>query len=171
MLHHTRNSCTHKIDGATLHCSQQFALHNIHRWVQRPSTPLILSVVIIACGTALAGYGELNVSVAGMLIQLVSETAEAVRLIMTQTLLQGMSFHPIEGLMYLAPASLVWMALCVMLVEGPQMVRDGVFSIVLANPGLFLAAATMGFCVMTLAFFTIQLCGSLTLKVWQCSGY
>lgn len=124
-----------------------------------------MSVSVIAAGTALAGYGELNVSIAGMFIQLISETAEAGRLIMTQTLLQGMSFHPIEGLMYLAPASLIWMSLGVAFVEGPEMVRDGALTIVTNNPGLFVAAAGMGFAVMSLAFFTIQLCGSLTLKV------
>jgi hypothetical protein len=78
--------------------------------------------------------------------------------------MQGMAFHPIEGLMYLAPASLVWMALFAALFEFPAIARDGSMAIVWANPGLFAAAASMGFAVMALAFFTIQLCGSLTLK-------
>jgi hypothetical protein len=57
--------------------------------MQTPSSPLIGSVCIITAGTALAGYGELNASIVGMLTQLVSESAEAGRLIMTQTLLQA----------------------------------------------------------------------------------
>jgi hypothetical protein len=76
-----------------------------------------------------------------------------------------MSFHPIEGLMYLAPASLVWMVLFAAIFEWPSLLRDGALGIVIENPGLFMAAATMGFGVMLLSFFTIQLCGSLTLKV------
>jgi hypothetical protein len=146
---------------ATEHVSSPTAWHA----VQTPSSPLIMSVTIIAAGTALAGYGELNASIIGMLIQLVSESAEAARLIMTQTLLQGMSFHPMEGLMYLAPASIIWMVIGAAMMEFQEIADKNALLIVKNNPGLFLAAATMGFGVMTLALFTIQLCGSLTLKV------
>jgi hypothetical protein len=139
--------------------------------VQTPTASLISSVVVIALGTAIAGYGELNSSIVGMLIQMISESAEAGRLIMTQTLLQGtMTFHPIEGLMYLAPASVVWMALFAGCFEVPKMLRTGALRIVFDNQGLFVLAATMGFAVTALAMFTIQLCGSLTLKVSPESG-
>jgi hypothetical protein len=96
---------------------------------------------------------------------MISETAEAGRLIMTQMLLHGHSFHPIEGLMYLAPASVVWMTMFAAVFEVPAILQTGAMGIVLENPGLFLLAATMGFGVMALALFTIQVCGSLTLKV------
>jgi hypothetical protein len=122
-------------------------------------------VVIVAGGTALASYGELNTSIIGIVIQMISETAEAGRLIMTQMLLHGHSFHPIEGLMYLAPASVVWMIMFAAVFEVPAILQTGAMGIVLENPGLFLLAATMGFSVMALALFTIQVCGSLTLKV------
>ena len=56
--------------------------------MQRPTRDLVASVCIITAGTALAGYGEVNASIMGMVIQLISESAEAGRLIMTQTLLQ-----------------------------------------------------------------------------------
>ena len=136
--------------------------------LQTPNGPLIASVCIITAGTALAGYGEVNASILGMIIQFVSESAEAGRLIMTQTLLQGLSFNPIEGLMYLAPASLAWMAVFAALFEAPRILSDNGMAIVAANPGLFLLAASLGFAVSALSFFTIQLCGSLTLKVRPC---
>ena len=81
-----------------------------------------------------------------------------------------MSFHPIEGLMYLAPASVVWMVLFAAIFEWPGLLQSGALGIVAENPGLFMAAATMGFGVMLLSFFTIQLCGSLTLKVRDLPG-
>jgi hypothetical protein len=133
--------------------------------LQSPTSQLIGSVCIIAGGTAVAGYGEINISVTGVVIQMISESSEALRLIMTQILLQGHSFHPIEGMMYLAPACVFWMILGAAILEFPTMIREGAHTIVLENPVLFLGAATMGFAVTTLAFFTIQLCGSLTLKV------
>lgn len=133
--------------------------------VQTPTSQLIGSVFVIAGGTAVAGYGEINISITGMLIQLISESSEALRLIMTQTLLQGLSFHPIEGMMYLAPACLMWMVVGAAILEFPTILREGALSIITENTFLFFAAASMGFAVTTLAFFTIQLCGSLTLKV------
>lgn len=120
---------------------------------------------IIAAGTALAGYGEVNISIVGMLIQMVSECAEAGRLIMTQTLLQGLSFHPIESMLYIAPASVAWMLIGSVVTEIPEMLRKGGLDIIVEHAPLFFLAASLGFVVTTLAFFTIQLCGSLTLKV------
>lgn len=67
--------------------------------------------------------------------------------------------------MYLAPASVVWMVLFAAIFEWPGLLQSSALGIVAENPGLFMAAATMGFGVMLLSFFTIQLCGSLTLKV------
>lgn len=133
--------------------------------MQTPTSPLIASVCVIAMGTAVSGYGEINLSVTGMLIQLVSESAEAGRLIMTQTLLQGLSFHPIEGMLYIAPASVAWMLLGAAVSEFPTILQNGGLRIMANNAPLFLLAASLGFVVTSLAFFTIQLCGSLTLKV------
>lgn len=138
--------------------------------VQTPNPPLIASVSIIAMGTAVAGYGEINLSVAGLLIQLVSESAEAGRLIMTQTLLQGLSFHPIESMLYISPASVAWMLVGAAFNEFPLIVRNGGLHVMASHAPLFLLAASLGFVVTTLAFFTIQLCGSLTLKVWPHSN-
>jgi hypothetical protein len=78
------------VEASGAHCHSQLRLMALqHRVVvQRPTRDLVASVCIITAGTALAGYGEVNASIIGMIIQLVSESAEAGRLIMTQTLLQ-----------------------------------------------------------------------------------
>ena len=59
-----------------------------------PGKRLILSVFLIAVGTAIASYGEVNLNVVGVLCMLASETFEATRLVMTQILLVGLKFHP-----------------------------------------------------------------------------
>ena len=59
-----------------------------------PSARLISSVALIAIGTAIASYGEVNLSVLGVTFMFMSESFEATRLVMTQVLLVGLKFHP-----------------------------------------------------------------------------
>lgn len=61
-----------------------------------PNKRLISSVVLIGMGTAIASYGEINLSVLGVTFMLLSESFEATRLVMTQILLVGLKFHPSE---------------------------------------------------------------------------
>ena len=66
--------------------------------LEDPSSRLITAVVMIAFGTAMASYGEVNMSLLGLAFMLASETFEAIRLVMTQILLVGLKFHPSEAL-------------------------------------------------------------------------
>ena len=59
-----------------------------------PSARLISAVTLIAIGTAIASYGEVNLSVLGVTFMFMSESFEATRLVMTQVLLVGLKFHP-----------------------------------------------------------------------------
>ena len=47
----------------------------------------------------MASYGEVNMSVLGLIFMFTSETFEAIRLVMTQILLVGLKFHPSEPLL------------------------------------------------------------------------
>ena len=58
-----------------------------------PHFKLVLSVLIIAGGVALASYGAVDFSIAGIVIALHGELFEAIRLIMTQMLLQDYKFN------------------------------------------------------------------------------
>ena len=64
--------------------------------LETPSKRLILAVLLIAVGTAIASYGEVNLSWVGVACMMASETFEATRLVMTQILLVGLKFHPSE---------------------------------------------------------------------------
>lgn len=133
--------------------------------LEHPTQKMVLSVVLIAFGTAVASFGAVDASLLGMLIMFGAEVAESVRLVMTQYLLVGKKFHPFEGLMYLAPATAFWLALGSLLTEVPRMLDDNALRVVVSNPLKFLAAAAMGFGVNLLAYIVIQSASSLTLKV------
>lgn len=133
--------------------------------LEAPTSRLISAVFLIALGTAVASYGEVSFSLVGVLYMFSSESFEAIRLVMTQMLLVGLKLHPIEGLMYLAPACSFWLACGVLLVEWPAMQAVNALGLMAARPYLYFSAAALGFAVNTLAYFVIQLSSSLTLKV------
>ena len=94
-----------------------------------------------------------------------AELTEAVRLVMTQFLLQNMKFGVVEGLYVLAPASAFWLFLASAWYEFRDMSNKGAFLVVAANPLTFLAASTMGLGVNFLSYYVIQATSSLTMKV------
>jgi hypothetical protein len=79
-----------------------------------------------------------------------AEVAEALRLAMTQQMMSGLSFHPFEALMYLAPATSVWLFLGIFTLEWPTIIAKNHLSVVVEHPLKFLAASTLGFMVSTL---------------------
>ena len=62
--------------------------------LESPTPRLISAVVLIAVGTAIASYGEINLSIIGVIFMFMSESFESTRLVMTQILLVGLKFHP-----------------------------------------------------------------------------
>ncbi|KFM26452.1 putative sugar phosphate/phosphate translocator [Auxenochlorella protothecoides] len=133
--------------------------------LETPTRRLVAAVAGIAVGTAVAAAGEVRLDVLGVAIMMLSEVFEAVRLVLTQRLLQGMRFHPIEGLMYLAPSCFLWLGLGSLLLEAPRMARADALAVVQAQPATFVLAAVLGFGVNSLAYIVIQASSSLTLKV------
>ena len=66
--------------------------------VESPSKMLVASVMGISVGTLIAVAGEMQFDTFGFVIHEVSAVAEALRIVLTQKLLQDAKFHPVEGL-------------------------------------------------------------------------
>lgn len=60
--------------------------------IEVPSTRVVVSVLFICLGTAIASVGEGSFNLIGLSLMLVAEVAEAVRLVLTQKLLNNLKF-------------------------------------------------------------------------------
>jgi len=133
--------------------------------LERATPRLIASVLLISCGVAMASYGEMHMSVVGLTVMLTSVVSESVRLVMTQHLLVGRSFHPFEGLTYISSACTFWLMIMALFLEWPQLYSAQAYLLVGEHPLKFLITAVTGFGVNALAILVIKLASSLTLKV------
>jgi hypothetical protein len=73
--------------------------------------------------------------------------------------------HPLEALMFLAPACAFWMLLFAAFTELPRALHAGSFSVASAHPWHFAASAVAGFAVNSTAFAVVGFSSALTLKV------
>lgn len=133
--------------------------------IESPSQTTIFSVLVISVGTAAACTFTTEMNITGLLVMLMAEATEAIRLLMTQFLLQNLKFGVVEGQYVLAPASAFWLFLASVVFELNTMIDKGAFSIIAANPGTFIVASGLGLGVNFLSYLVIQATSSLTMKV------
>ena len=63
------------------------------------------NMVLVSVGVVISSYGEIQFNVLGTVYQVTGIVAEALRLVLTQVLLQkkGLTLNPITSLYYIAP--------------------------------------------------------------------
>lgn len=66
---------------------------------------VLLNMVLVSVGVVVSSYGEIHFNVVGTFYQVTGIFAEALRLVLTQVLLQkkGLTLNPITSLYYIAP--------------------------------------------------------------------
>jgi hypothetical protein len=133
--------------------------------IEKPSKPVIVSILVISVGTAATCSFTPQLSILGLFVMFLAEATEAIRLVLTQFLLQNLKFGVIEGQYVLAPATAFWLFLTSAFYEFPAMMKAGAFTTIFMNPLTFLAASTMGLGVNFLTYLVIQATSSLTMKV------
>lgn len=133
--------------------------------IEYPSQTVIVSVMVISLGTAATCSYTPNVSLLGLLVIFTAEVFEAIRLVLTQFLLQNLKFNVIEGQYLLSPASAFWLLLASVLFEARSMIQNSAFVIMCNNPLSFVAAASLGLVINFLTYYVIQVTSSLTMKV------
>ncbi|XP_074264127.1 putative sugar phosphate/phosphate translocator At1g48230 [Silene latifolia] len=84
---------------------------------------VFLNMLLVSVGVVVSSYGEIHFNIIGTLYQVTGIFAEALRLVLTQVLLQkkGLSLNPITSLYYIAPCSFVFLFIPWYMLEQPHM--------------------------------------------------
>merc|ERR1719498_2168732 len=99
------------------------------------------------------------------MMMLTSVFAEAIRMAFYQYVLGNLNFDLVEGLYVTGPASLLFLAVGIVIVELRDFVENDGVAIIMEVPSYFLAAALVGFGVNYLTLGVIKATSGLTFKV------
>jgi len=129
-----------------------------------PSQNAMLCVLMISFGTAVAGYGELNFSIVGVLCMLSAQVAEAMKLVYTQVVLTKGKLGVFETVYYVTPASAACVFLCAFVMEFPKMTYEDVM-LIYDNKFIFLNSCILAILTQTINTVVIQYSSALVLKL------
>ncbi|KAK1390310.1 putative sugar phosphate/phosphate translocator [Heracleum sosnowskyi] len=84
---------------------------------------VFLNMMLVSAGVVISSYGEIHFNVIGTTYQVTGIFAEALRLVLTQVLLQkkGLTLNPITSLYYIAPCSFAFLFVPWYFLEQPGM--------------------------------------------------
>ncbi|XLS79047.1 hypothetical protein HN51_063272 [Arachis hypogaea] len=124
---------------------------------------VFLNMVLVSIGVVVSSYGEIHFNVVGTLYQVTGIFAEALRLVLTQVLLQkkGLSLNPITSLYYIAPCSFVFLFVPWYLLEKPAME----VSQIQFNFWIFFSNALCALALNFSIFLVIGRTGAVTIRV------
>jgi len=133
--------------------------------VETPSRKVVGAVLMICVGTAIASAGEGELDPIGLLLMAGANTSEALRLVLSQNLLNNLKFPAMEGLYYMAPICACWMFGVAAIFEMPTAYRQGDFHLISTHKLLFAVAGGLGFIVNISSFLVIKRTSSVLLKL------
>ncbi|XP_002519318.2 probable sugar phosphate/phosphate translocator At3g17430 isoform X1 [Ricinus communis] len=124
---------------------------------------VFLNMLLVSVGVVISSYGEIHFNVVGTVYQVTGIFAEALRLVLTQVLLQkkGLTLNPVTSLYYIAPCSFVFLFVPWYLLEKSEMEVSQIqfnFWIFFSNA---LSALALNFSI----FLVIGRTGAVTIRV------
>ncbi|XAR49753.1 hypothetical protein NMG60_11033045 [Bertholletia excelsa] len=124
---------------------------------------VFLNMVLVSVGVVISSYGEIHFNVVGTVYQVTGIFAEALRLVLTQVLLQkkGLTLNPITSLYYIAPCSFVFLFVPWYLLEKPGME----VSWIQFNFWIFFSNAICALALNFSIFLVIGRTGAVTIRV------
>ncbi|XP_073056550.1 probable sugar phosphate/phosphate translocator At3g17430 [Primulina eburnea] len=124
---------------------------------------IFLNMILVSFGVVISSYGEIHFNIVGTVYQVTGIFAEALRLVLTQVLLQkkGLTLNPIRSLYYIAPCSFVFLFVPWCLLEKPEME----VSQIQFNLWIFFSNALCALALNFSIFLVIGRTGAVTIRV------
>ena len=128
---------------------------------------LLADVCVITLGVAISAYGEAKLVMMGLVLLLSSLSFEAVRLTLTQQLIQssGLKFNPLTTLYYVAPAAAMFLALPFIALEASPVYAFLLSAGVTGGLWHFILNGACAFCLNLSVFLLIGRTSALTMNV------
>ncbi|CAN7048275.1 unnamed protein product [Brassica oleracea var. botrytis] len=129
----------------------------------KPRCDVFSNMLLVSVGVVISSYGEIHFNIVGTVYQVTGIFAEALRLVLTQVLLQkkGLTLNPINSLYYIAPCSFVFLAFPWYVLEKPTL---EVAQIQL-NFWIFFSNARCALALNFTIFLVIGRTGAVTIRV------
>ncbi|XP_074338623.1 putative sugar phosphate/phosphate translocator At1g48230 isoform X1 [Apium graveolens] len=124
---------------------------------------VFLNMMLVSAGVVISSYGEIHFNVIGTTYQVTGIFAEALRLVLTQVLLQkkGLTLNPITSLYYIAPCSFAFLFIPWYFLEQPGMEVPQIQF----NYWIFLSNAMCALALNFSIFLVIGRTGAVTFRV------
>ncbi|KAL5795813.1 hypothetical protein ACOSQ2_000633 [Xanthoceras sorbifolium] len=124
---------------------------------------VLLNVLLISVGVIISSYGEIHFNVLGTLYQVSGIFAEALKLVLTQILLQekGLTLNPITSIYYLAPCSFVFLCIPWCFLEVSQIEVEAI----LLNIWIFFSNSLCALALNLSTLLAIGRTGAVTIRV------
>ncbi|KAK1290316.1 putative sugar phosphate/phosphate translocator [Acorus calamus] len=124
---------------------------------------VFVNMVLVSVGVVISSYGEIHFNIVGTLYQVTGIFAEALRLVLTQVLLQrrGLTLNPVTSLYYIAPCSFLFLLVPWLLLEQPMMQ----ISQIQFNFWIFFSNALCALALNFAIFLVIGRTGAVTIRV------
>ncbi|KAF9262266.1 TPT-domain-containing protein [Marasmius fiardii PR-910] len=129
--------------------------------IQEPSRKLVVIVLLISFGVALASQGELRFNLFGFIVQAAAVGFEASRLVMIQLLLHSLKMDPLVSLHYYAPVCAVLNLLALPFTEG----LAPFYELARIGPLILISNASVAFLLNIAAVFLVGAASGLVLTL------
>eukprot|EP01134_Creolimax_fragrantissima_P005941 CFRG5941T1 len=129
----------------------------------KPRSDMILSIVIISVAGLMASFGEVEFSIFGFLLMMISQVCDVLKIVLTERLLINRFENIMDAIYHIAPATLCGLITIWSYQEAPKLWHTEDFSKEI--PLWLLAVACSGFGVNILFMIVVHRANSLTFKV------
>ena len=133
--------------------------------LEKLSHKLVVSILLLSVGSAVACYGAVKWSWLGFAFMIMSVFAQSTRMVYAQFLLSNIKLSVFDGLYYFSPTTLFFMCTFIVGFELPALMKAEGLPFLIANARWLAVCGTAGFGLNFVIYGVVKTSGSLTLNM------